>query len=307
MTGSIRRWPRAERLDAERVAADVCAASGVGLRVGGPCPGRQVGAAYVQWSDGRRGVLTWHPGGSLAEIYAGPVTVLGVLRGSGYPAPRIELAVQLEDAVALVQELLPGSQIDHVTTELLSRALALNDVQAGVLAEHPGVPAIQLHRREDGPAFCLHEPLRRLGRRGARLEQWIREVGIEHPLGLFGDDAVHFDFHPANLLADANRVTGVVDWDGAGRGDRRLDLVTLRFGLLPPFRRPRSYRPSRRGPRRDGSGGAATGMGAHEPADDRLGDQAFRAFRGRAVAGPRGTTSSLIRTLPMGSPRSWRQ
>jgi len=26
-------------------------------------------------------------------------------------------------------------------------------------------------------------------------------------------------------------VTGVVDWDGASRGDRRFDLVTLRFGL----------------------------------------------------------------------------
>jgi aminoglycoside phosphotransferase (APT) family kinase protein len=26
-------------------------------------------------------------------------------------------------------------------------------------------------------------------------------------------------------------VTGVVDWDGAGRGDRRLDLVTSRCGL----------------------------------------------------------------------------
>lgn len=233
MTGSIRRWPQVERLDAERVAADVSEASGIGLRVEGPCPGGQVGAAYVQWSDGHRSVLTWHPGGSLGHIDAGPVTVLEALRGSGYPAPRLELAVQLEDAVALVQELLPGSKIDHVTIELLSQALALNDVQAGVLAGRPGVPPIQLYLREDGPSFCLHEPLRQHGRRGARLEQWIREVGVEHPLGLYGDDAVHFDFHPGNLLADGNRVTGVVDWDGAGRGDRRFDLVTMRFGLLP--------------------------------------------------------------------------
>lgn len=153
----------------------MCEASGVGLRVEGPCPAGQVGAAYVQWPDGHRGVLTWHPGGSLTEIDAGPLTVLEALHGSGYPAPRIELAVQLEDAVALVQELLPGSKISHVTTELLSQALALNDVQAGFLAEHPGVPPIQLHLREEGPGFCLHGPLRQHGRRARDFDR-ITEV-----------------------------------------------------------------------------------------------------------------------------------
>jgi aminoglycoside phosphotransferase (APT) family kinase protein len=44
---------------------------------------------------------------------------------------------------------------------------------------------------------------------------------------------VHGDFHHENLLAQGGRLTGVVDWDGAGRGDHRLDLVTLRFGLRP--------------------------------------------------------------------------
>jgi aminoglycoside phosphotransferase (APT) family kinase protein len=56
----------------------------------------------------------------------------------------------------------------------------------------------------------------RWGRRTARLAR---------------DDAVHLDFQPDNVLADGGVPTGVVDWDGAGRGDRRLDLVTLRFGL----------------------------------------------------------------------------
>ena len=40
---------------------------------------------------------------------------------------------------------------------------------------------------------------------------------------------MHLDFHPGNVLVDGGRVTGVVDWDGAGRGDRLFDLVTLRF------------------------------------------------------------------------------
>ncbi|MFI6352631.1 phosphotransferase [Streptomyces sp. NPDC050743] len=46
-----------------------------------------------------------------------------------------------------------------------------------------------------------------------------------------GADAVHFDFHPGNMLATDGVITAVVDWDGAARGDRRFDLVTLRFGI----------------------------------------------------------------------------
>lgn len=44
---------------------------------------------------------------------------------------------------------------------------------------------------------------------------------------------MHQDFHPGNLLAENGRITGVIDWDGAGRGDARFDLVTLRFGIHP--------------------------------------------------------------------------
>ena len=32
---------------------------------------------------------------------------------------------------------------------------------------------------------------------------------------------MHGDFHHQNLLIRDGRITGVIDWDGAGRGDRR--------------------------------------------------------------------------------------
>jgi aminoglycoside phosphotransferase (APT) family kinase protein len=67
--------------------------------------------------------------------------------------------------------------------------------------------------------------------RTRRPDRWITAVGARHPDVLDGDDAVHADFQPGNFLAERGRITGVVDWDGAARGDRRLDLVTLRFGL----------------------------------------------------------------------------
>ena len=60
----------------------------------------------------------------------------------------------------------------------------------------------------------------------------MHEVGAAAPATLSGEDLVHLDFQPANVLVDgAGRLTGIVDWDGAARGDARMDLVVLYFGL----------------------------------------------------------------------------
>ncbi|MFE7620850.1 phosphotransferase [Streptomyces sp. NPDC057496] len=222
---------RTERLDPDRLVAAVHARTGVRLVVEGPCPGGEVGAAYVRWPDGHRSVLKWRPDTRLDALRAGPLTVCEVLRGRGYPCPSTELALQVDDAVVLVQQLLPGAPPDLLDHRGLDRALALNESQSGLLAGHRDVPPVNLYLLDDGPGYCLHEPLRGHSRRGAALERRIRSVGAAHPPLLSGDDVVHQDFHHGNLLAVDGAVTGVVDWDGAGRGDRRFDLVTLRFGL----------------------------------------------------------------------------
>ena len=41
------------------------------------------------------------------------------------------------------------------------------------------------------------------------------------------DDVVHWDFTNANVLVDADRVTGVIDWDGTCSGDALFDVATL--------------------------------------------------------------------------------
>jgi len=225
------QWPRAERLDARRMTGAIQSAAGVALQVEGPCPGGQVGAAYVTWPDGHRSVLTWRPGTRLADLRDGPLAVIEALRPAGYPAPAAELAVQAGDAVALVWELLPGSPLSHLTPELLAEALALNDLQAGRLAGHPAIPAVDLYLTRDGPGFCLHQPLREHSARTRALHRWITTVGASHPRCLSGGDAVHCDYQPGNILTSHGHITGVIDWDGPARGDRRLDLVTLRFGV----------------------------------------------------------------------------
>jgi Phosphotransferase enzyme family len=225
------RWVRAEKLDAERMADALSARTGVRLTVDGPCPGGQVGAAYVHWPDGERSVLKWRPNTMLADLRAGELAVIDQLRAIGYPAPATQSAAQVGAAVVVVQELLPGTKTDHLGLGGLERALALNRLQAGQLAGRRDIPPVELYLGEDGPGFCLHEPLRRHNRRSAALEARITATASEHSDHLPGDDAVHVDFHPGNMLASGDEITGVIDWDGAGRGDRRLDLVTLRFGV----------------------------------------------------------------------------
>ncbi|MEV5199245.1 phosphotransferase [Streptomyces sp. NPDC053720] len=231
MTTSPESWMRAERLDADRVTDAVHARTGVRLVVEGPCPGGEVGAAYVRWPDGHRSVLKWRPGTRLDALRAGPLAVCEVLRGRGYPCPSTELALQVDGAVVLVQQLLPGAPVELLDHRGLDQALALNESQSGLLAGHGDIPSMNLYLLDDGPGYCLHGPPRRHSRRSAALEHRIRSVGAGHPPRLAGDDVVHQDFHHGNLLAVDGTVTGVIDWDGAGRGDRRFDLVTLRFGL----------------------------------------------------------------------------
>ena len=95
----------------ERLARAVAAATGVHLVVEGPCPGGQVGAAYVRWPDGHLAVLSWGPGVPLAQARRGPFAVADALRADGYPAPATELAADTSGGLAVVQELLPGSGV----------------------------------------------------------------------------------------------------------------------------------------------------------------------------------------------------
>jgi hypothetical protein len=232
MSDIERGWARVEQLDAERVVRALRERAGIELVVEGLCPGGQVGAAYVRWPDGHRSVLTWRPGTHLSQVRAGPIAVAEALRAIGYPAPATEIAVQIDRDVVLVQELLPGMKIDCFDSHALEQAHALNELQAGALADlRDEMEPVALYLRDDGPGFCLHEPLRRHNSRSAAVERRIQAVADEYPDYLPGDDAMHVDFHPGNMLVSDGVITGVVDWDGAGRGDRRLDLVTLRFGV----------------------------------------------------------------------------
>lgn len=215
-------WPRSARIDAPRLLERIAEITGVQLVLEGPAPGGEVGAAYVRWPDGRRSVLTE------GRARTGPL--LDLARAAGVPTARYELSAHIDGARIVVQQRLPGAPPTTVDAALVHAMIALNLRLTGLLTSYPAMPPLDLYLDHDGPGFCLHDPLRDHSKRAARLLDWVHDVGA-HPPDLDGTDLVHLDYHPGNVLVSSGRISGVIDWDGAGRGDRRLDLVTLRFDL----------------------------------------------------------------------------
>lgn len=215
-------WPRSAKLDAPAMVERIAAITGVRLVLEGPCPGGEVGAAYVRWPDGRRSVL------GEGRSRTGPL--LDLARRAGVPTARQELAAHIDGRRVVVQQRLPGVPPGTVDAALVRQMLQINDRFAGLFAGLPPVPPVDLFLTRDGPGFCLHGPLQAHSARTARLLHRVREVGAAAPR-IGGDDLMHLDFQPGNVLVDGGRISGVVDFDGATRGDRHFDLITLRFDL----------------------------------------------------------------------------
>ncbi|GAA3243631.1 aminoglycoside phosphotransferase family protein [Dactylosporangium siamense] len=202
-----------------RLDVPACAAA-LGLTYAGPISGGEVGAGHVLLPDGRRAVLT---GG-----HRDSVPLIDVARAAGVPAPRYELVAEFAGATVVVQELLPGRPPGPLDQAVLDSMLAVSARCNGLLCDS-GLPQRQLYLHRDGPGFCQHGSLAGHSARTAALLARVRAVPLRT---LPGDDLVHFDYHPGNVLvSDTGTVTGVVDWDGAGRGNRAFDLVTLLFVL----------------------------------------------------------------------------
>ena len=218
--------------------------SGLDFAALAPASGGESRTAF--WATDRAGtvsVLKIMPG-------AGPEAVshlraLGLvltrLRGRGYPAPRFHAVGHAPGLVFWVQQRLPGSVVDHgwerpdgaALARLLPELLRLNDAQAGLGTgprAWPGLLTQTLTTGGDG--YCLHSTLQaRPDTRG--LLRVLRRIGDRcGPAIPAGDDFVHYDFTPANLLSDGAAITGVIDIDPPVlAGDRAFDLASLLFYL----------------------------------------------------------------------------
>ena len=154
------------------------------------------------------------------------------LRALGYPAPEYVLVGCTAEAAYAIQRALPGQPMQQLPPALAPDFLALNARQAGqAQAEPPAWPApVVSPVLFGGDGFCLLEPMQTYSTTSARMLATVQALVRRYAGAIIPRaDIVHYDCSPANVLASAAGITGVIDWDGWCAGDRMFDVATMLF------------------------------------------------------------------------------
>lgn len=195
-------------------------ALGVGLRSGETA--RVVLRRYV-----RAEVVDEEP-----EIVGHEAATLVFLEGVELPTPRllaVDPAGDKAGVPSLLMSMLPG-RVDWSPTGI--------DAWLRRLAEPlPILHAAPLPPRATLPAFFGYAQRSYEPPSWARQPQaWSRAVEIFHGPGRAEATAcIHRDYHPGNVLWQAGRVTGIVDWPSASIGSPSIDVAHCRANLLGRF------------------------------------------------------------------------
>jgi len=193
------------------------------FRAVGQYEGGEFGAGRVVDEEGRRYVFKRQPPG------LAPATT-EALRPLGYPAPRY--VVWGEDYH--VQEELPGEPAwrgwGAASPASMSLLLQLNELQEGrAIDDDTSWPDSTIESVAIGfSEYAVVGTLERHSDESRELLRLCRRAVERHPDRVRGRrDIVHWDFTLSNVLVEAGRVTGVIDWGGTRSGDRLFDLATL--------------------------------------------------------------------------------
>jgi aminoglycoside phosphotransferase (APT) family kinase protein len=142
----------------------------------------------------------------------------------GVPVPRLHATGTWHGRPAMLIGWCPGT--------MLVRAFAANPARLPALAAEFGRVQARLHAAPV-PAALLAERRHWLDwqRGGAGpLGEHLRTIERTPP------SLLHLDYHPLNVLVEANRVSAVLDWTNVHAGDRRADLArTLTILRLSPL------------------------------------------------------------------------
>ena len=190
------------------------------------------GAFALADAAGDRFVLKWALDCSVLSRYQRAQQVSDQLRALGYPAPHYVLVGCMADASYSIQRTLPGQPMQQLAPALVADFLTLNECQTGqARSEALAWPEPVVNPvRFGGDGFCLLEPMQTYSTTTASMLQAVQAIVRRYADQLAPRaDIVHFDCSPANVLATATRITGVIDWDGWCAGDRMFDVATMLF------------------------------------------------------------------------------
>jgi aminoglycoside phosphotransferase (APT) family kinase protein len=151
---------------------------------------------------------------------------------AGVPVPRVHAVGTWDERPAMLLDWAVGQPLlDALRTsprEVVGLGIAFGRTQAA------------MHRIQAPPSL-----------RGTWLD-WPNPTEPElarrlHAIAPRADRLLHLDYHPLNVIVDAGRVTAIIDWTNAHRGDPRADVArTLSILRLLPLDAPPRQRLAQR-------------------------------------------------------------
>ena len=173
-----------------------------------------------------------------AERSAEESLVQGIVARAGYPAAPVRFTCTDRSVLGgafLVMDLLPGASllsrpVDRIPAMMARAHAALHRIDpAPLLDALPRRGATAWRRRLEGELDGLARHLER-HRHFEPILSWLRSHRPCEPEHL---SICHGDFHPLNLLALADEVSGVLDWPAFFVGDRAADVASTMLYSVP--------------------------------------------------------------------------
>ncbi len=197
----------------------------------GPMNGGETGATEIRHGSGTAFVLKWDHDAESKRRRRAAVTVARRLgTEAGWPVPTID-TFEDDEILFVRQEFMAGQTIERLTDRMVDDLLTMLEQASGLatttdLASWPHDLLFTL--TDGGQGYCDHEPLRHHNEATRRLVERVENIGHGlQPATLAGNDLIHWDLHPGNILARDGAVAAVVDLDFAKGGHAGFDLVTL--------------------------------------------------------------------------------
>jgi hypothetical protein len=189
------------------------------------------GAWEVANRNGHRAVLKCVWDADWRPRLATAADVVDRLHARGALVPRfLACGYAPEHGTWYLQELLDGSSPARLDPSLLGDILHLSDLQAQACEHVPAAFDWASHicaELRDDAAGDLERVVDRIGC-GHTLRAALSTLLPDSP---GGTDAVHGDLLITQLLVHDGRLAAVVDWEGAGRGERAQDLALLLYNI----------------------------------------------------------------------------
>ena len=166
------------------------------------------------------------------DVAAHEAAVLALLEGVELPTPRllaVDPAGDRAGVPSLRMSMLPG-RVDWSPTDI-------NTWLRRLAEPLPILHATPLPRPGTLPAFFGY------AQRSYEPPSWARQPGVwrravekfHGPGRAEATACIHRDYHPGNVLWQAGRVTGIVDWPSASIGSPSIDVAHCRANLLGRF------------------------------------------------------------------------